>query len=158
MPRPWAAETAIGSPKPSRCASAASGMSTAASILFAATTTGIFVRRSRSASSSSPGRTPAFASKTNSATWASLSAARAWSRIEPETGSGSSESMPPVSMSVKRRPFHSVAISLRSRVIPGRSCTTASRLLVRRLTSEDLPTLGYPTTATFIGRIAGRGC
>jgi hypothetical protein len=50
--------------------------------------------------------------------------------------------MPPVSMSVKRRPFHSVAISLRSRVIPARSWTTASREFVSRLTSEDLPTFG----------------
>ena len=50
--------------------------------------------------------------------------------------------MPPVSMSVKRRPFHSQAISLRSRVIPARSCTTASRVWVRRLTSELLPTFG----------------
>ena len=45
-------------------------------------------------------------------------------------------------MSVKRRPFHSASISLRSRVTPGRSCTTASREPERRLTSEDLPTFG----------------
>ena len=38
--------------------------------------------------------------------------------------------------------FHSQAISLRSRVIPARSCTTASREPVSRLTSEDLPTFG----------------
>ena len=40
------------------------------------------------------------------------------------------------------RPFHSQSSSLRSRVIPGRSCTIASREPVSRLTSEDLPTLG----------------
>ena len=34
------------------------------------------------------------------------------------------------------------ASSLRSRVTPGSSCTTASRDSVRRLTSEDLPTFG----------------
>ena len=50
--------------------------------------------------------------------------------------------MPPVSMSVKRRPFHSQAISWRSRVMPERSCTTAAREPLRRLTSDDLPTLG----------------
>ena len=50
--------------------------------------------------------------------------------------------MPPVSTSVKRRPFHSQASSLRSRVTPARSCTTASRDSVSRLTSEHLPTFG----------------
>jgi hypothetical protein len=89
-----------------------------------------------------PGRRPARASTTSSATWASASAAWACSRMEPEMGSASWKSMPPVSMSVKRRPFHSHGISLRSRVIPGRSWTTASRRWVSRLTREDLPTLG----------------
>jgi hypothetical protein len=50
--------------------------------------------------------------------------------------------MPPVSMSVKRRPFHSATISLRSRVTPERSWTTAWREPLRRLTSDDLPTFG----------------
>ena len=68
--------------------------------------------------------------------------ARACSRIEPASGSRSSKSTPPVSISVNRRPFHSQSSSLRSRVTPGRSCTTASREPVRRLTSEDLPTFG----------------
>ena len=95
-----------------------------------------------SAISASPGRMPARASTTNSATWASASAARAWSWIETDSGSSSSRSTPPVSISVKLRPFQSVESSLRSRVMPGRSCTTASRLCVSRLTSEDLPTFG----------------
>ena len=73
---------------------------------------------------------------------ASASAARAWSRIETASGSSSSRSTPPVSISVNVRPFQSVSSSLRSRVTPGRSCTTASRDCVRRLTSEDLPTFG----------------
>src|SRR5579884_3341792 len=60
-------------------------------------------------------------------------------------------------MSVSARPFHSVWSSLRSRVTPGRSWTTASRDSVRRLTSEDLPTLGYPTTATFMARPEASG-
>ena len=71
---------------------------------------------------------------------------------EVASGSVSSRSTPPVSISAKRRPFQSVASSLRSRVIPDRSCTTASRDWVRRLTSEDLPTFGYPTTAIFLTR------
>ena len=45
MPRPWLAETAIGSPRPSAWSSAASGSSLAPSTLFATTTTG----RSRAA-------------------------------------------------------------------------------------------------------------
>ena len=53
-----------------------------------------------------------------------------------------SKSTPPVSISLKVRPFHSQSSSLRSRVTPGRSCTTASRVPVRRLISEDLPTFG----------------
>ena len=72
-----------------------------------------------SAISASPGRMPARASTTNSATCASASAARAWSWIETASGSSSSRSTPPVSISVKLRPFQSVASSLRSRVMPG---------------------------------------
>ena len=47
----------------------------------------------------------------------------------PASGSCSSRSTPPVSISVKGRPFQSVSSSLRSRVTPGSSCTTASRVL-----------------------------
>ena len=50
--------------------------------------------------------------------------------------------MPPVSISVNARPFHSQSISWRSRVMPARSWTTAAREPVRRLTSEDFPTFG----------------
>ena len=71
-----------------------------------------------------------------------LTPARACSRIELASGSSSRTSMPPVSTSVKRRPFHSHGRSLRSRVTPGRAWTTASRDPVRRLMSEDLPTFG----------------
>jgi hypothetical protein len=93
-------------------------------------------------SSSSPGRSPARASTTKTASSASARAACACSRIEPEIGSGSRKSMPPVSMSAKLRPFHSASISLRSRVMPARSWTTAWREPLRRLTREDFPTLG----------------
>src|SRR5262249_29344091 len=74
--------------------------------------------------------------------------ARAWSAIERVIGVGSAISTPPVSISRKRRPFQSATISLRSRVTPGVSCTTAARDSVSRLTSVDLPTFGKPTTAT----------
>src|SRR5882672_915862 len=57
-------------------------------------------------------------------------------------------STPPVSIRRKRAPAHSQTSSLRSRVTPGVSCTTAARVPVRRLTSVDLPTFGKPTTAT----------
>ena len=61
-----------------------------------------------SAISSSPGRRPARASTTSIATSASASASRAWSWIETASGSSSSRSTPPVSISVKWRPFQSV--------------------------------------------------
>ena len=82
MPRPWAAETAIGSPRPERDGTRprAAGRRTE-SILFAATSTGSEPRRSRSAISWSPGRRPARASTTSTAASASASAARAWSWI-----------------------------------------------------------------------------
>src|SRR5919197_3165546 len=57
-------------------------------------------------------------------------------------------STPPVSITTKRFPAHSATSSLRSRVTPGVSCTTAARDSVRRLTSVDLPTFGKPTIAT----------
>ena len=117
-------------------------MSRGESILLAASTTGRPPRRSISATSASPARIPARASTTSSATSASESASRTWSRIETASGAVSSRSTPPVSISAKLRPFQSVGSSLRSRVIPDVSCTTASRDCVSRLTSEDLPTFG----------------
>ena len=57
-------------------------------------------------------------------------------------------STPPVSMSRNVVPDHSQRSSLRSRVTPGVSWTTAVRVAVRRLISVDLPTFGKPTIAT----------
>ena len=57
-------------------------------------------------------------------------------------------STPPVSISRNCSPFHSAISSLRSRVVPWVSCTTAWRVEVSRLISVDLPTLGKPTIAT----------
>ena len=64
------------------------------------------------------------------------------------TGSGSAMSTPPVSISRNCRPFHSQTSSLRSRVVPCVSCTTAARVAVSRLTRVDFPTFGKPTIAT----------
>src|SRR5215208_3305591 len=121
------------------------------STLLAATSTGLSAPRSSRASSVSPGRTPVRASTTSTATSDSASAARACDWTARARSSSSSRSTPPVSTSTKRRPFHSVSISLRSRVTPDCSWTTASRVPVRRFTSVDLPTLGNPTIAT-LGR------
>ncbi len=65
--------------------------------------------------------------------------ARGSSRASPAP---SARSTPPVSMSANVRPFHSAGSSLRSRVTPATSWTTASRVPLRRLTSEDFPTFG----------------
>ena len=74
--------------------------------------------------------------------------ARLFARSRGVIGVGSAMSTPPVSTSTKRLPVHSQTSSLRSRVTPGISCTTAARVSVRRLTSVDLPTFGKPTIAT----------
>src|SRR3954470_7747369 len=124
------------------------------STLLAATSTGFSAPRSSAASSLSPGRMPVRASTTRTATSDSASAWRACDCTARARSSSSSRSTPPVSTSTKRRPFHSVSISLRSRVTPDCSWTTASRVPVRRLTSVDLPTLGKPTMAT-LGRAIG---
>src|SRR5262245_48109175 len=45
-------------------------------------------------------------------------------------------------------PAHSARAALRSRVIPGRSWTTARRVPSTRLKNVDLPTFGRPMMAT----------
>src|SRR3990172_4198291 len=52
-------------------------------------------------------------------------------------------------------PFHSPSATIRSRVVPGTSWTTARRSPARRLKRVDLPTFGRPTRAT-IGRVIHR--
>ena len=69
-------------------------------------------------------------------------------RSAAPNGPVSSTSTPPVSISRNHVPLHSQSSSLRSRVTPGVSCTTAARDSVSRLTSVDLPTFGKPTIAT----------
>jgi hypothetical protein len=61
----------------------------------------------------------------------------------------SPDQRPPVSSSVISRPESRVTMpSLTSRVMPGRSSTSASRRRRRRLNRLDFPTFGRPTSAT----------
>ena len=94
------------------------------------------------ASSSSPGVIPCRASTTKRTRSASSIAVRACFAIDGLNGSVARSSTPPVSMSRKCLPFQSASSSLRSRVTPGVSCTTAWRVSVSRLISVDLPTFG----------------
>src|SRR3954471_1823881 len=127
------------------------------STLFVATRTGTGAPRSSRASSASPGRSPARASTASTITAASRIAQRACDWTRRARSCSSARSTPPVSTSRKRRPFHSASTSLRSRVTPASSCTTASRVPDSRFTSVDLPTFGYPTIATFGGAMQSAG-
>ena len=137
-----------GRPAPGCAARAPPASWAASSILFATTITGRPERRRIWAISSSPAARPARASITTATTSASSTARRAWAATWACIGESSPTSRPPVSMSTNVRPRHSQVISLRSRVTPGRSSTTACRDDVSRFTSVDLPALGNPTTAT----------
>src|SRR6185312_3656833 len=67
---------------------------------------------------------------------------------------------PPVSTTTNSRAPLRYTPYWRSRVSPGRSCTSASRVRVSTLKSVDLPTLGRPTSATTgsIGPTLTRAC
>jgi hypothetical protein len=90
-------------------------------------------------------------------TSASSMATRACSWTRASMWVPGSSSSPPVSTTVKRRPFHSAVPYTRSRVVPGMSSTIASRCPMRRLKSVDLPTLGRPTIATTGSEADGAG-
>src|SRR5512133_3194532 len=149
-PVPWPcwAESGTGSPRPSRWNSNASASWSGSSILFASNSTGLRARRRIAASSSSPGVIPARASTTKRIRAAAAIAVCAWSTIGRAIGAWSAMSTPPVSISRKRCPCQSATASLRSRVTPGVSCTTAALGSLSRLARVDLPTFGKPTTAT----------
>ena len=148
VPCPCTAESGTGSPRPSRWNSNASASRPGSSILFAIRKIGLRECRRMAASSSSPGVIPVWVSTTKSTRSASAIAVRACSATCFVSGELSAMSTPPVSTSRKRCPDHSQTTSLRSRVTPGVSWTTAWREPVSRLTSVDLPTFGKPTTAT----------
>jgi hypothetical protein len=59
--------------------------------------------------------------------------------------------MPAVSTSTKSRPPSRKGVSMGSRVVPGWSWTRTRSSPSRRLTSDDLPTLGLPTKAMRMG-------
>ncbi len=125
VPSPCNAESGHGSPSPSRWNSAAWKSLRGSSILFASTKTGFLDARSVTASSSSPGVIPCRASTTKRIRSASRIAARACFAISGLKTSVARSSTPPVSIRRKWTPFHSQTSSLRSRVTPGVSWTTA---------------------------------
>ena len=116
------------------------------STLLAASTTGFFEARRIFTTASSASVMPTVASTTKSTASASVTAISAWARMLSASPRASG-SQPPVSTTVKARPFQLASYDTRSRVTPGTSSTTASRRPMIRLTSVDLPTLGRPTTA-----------
>ena len=155
VPWPWRAESGTGSPSPSRWNSTASRSRRGSSILFASTITGLPETRRIVASSSSPGVIPARASTTKRTRSASPIAVFACSAMWRPNGPVSASSTPPVSTSLKVTPFQSASSSLRSRVTPAVSWTTAARVWVSRLTSVDFPTFGNPTIATVPALLTG---
>src|SRR5213079_799890 len=92
--------------------------------------------------------TPSSTSTRNSTTSLAATAASTWVRMARLSWSCAPGTIPPVSTSQNRRPFHSAAPKCRSRVTPGLASTIASRPPMSRLNSVDLPTLGRPMMAT----------
>ncbi len=111
------------------------------STLLTTTRTGRPERLSTRATARSSSMRPTVTSTTSRTTSASAMARSAWALTWASSGS-SEDSHPPVSTTVKARPHHSASSSLRSRVTPGRSSTTAARRPTMRLTSVDLPDVG----------------
>jgi hypothetical protein len=99
------------------------------------------------------GTRPSRASTRNATTSLSAIAASACRAICFRIPSFATGSKPPVSTTRNARSPMRARPTLRSRVRPGRSCTSASRERVRRLNSVDLPTLGRPTSAS-VGSMA----
>ena len=62
--------------------------------------------------------------------------------------------MPAVSTSTYSRPPNEKAVSIGSRVVPGASCTSTRSSPSRQLTSDDLPTFGFPMKAMRMGRFS----
>ena len=64
------------------------------------------------------------------------------------SGSSLAPNIPPVSTSLNGVPCHSAGSEFTSLVVPAIGVTMARRVLVMRLKSVDLPTLGRPTSTT----------
>ena len=148
MPSPCSADTATGSPNPNSNASSTEDRADRPSALFATSSTGRPCRRSHCAKCRSAGVTPVRASTTNTIRSAVAVATPAPSRIRPASDSGAASSSPAVSISRTCRPRSSASASLRSRVTPGVSATSASRRPASRLNSVLLPTFGRPAITT----------
>ncbi len=125
---PCRPEIGNGSPKPSRCRSSASDSCDGSSILFAISSTSFFDSRRICASSSSPGVTPARASTMKSTRSASAIAARACSAIcaRDRAAVGDVDAAGVDQQEALAVPL--AISSLRSRVVPCVSCTTACRV------------------------------
>ena len=65
--------------------------------------------------------------------------------------------MPAVSTNTIGPSSVSTSVSIASRVVPGRSCTTERSSPTSRLNSVHLPTLGRPTIATAAVAVSGHG-
>ena len=154
VPRPWIALTERGSPRPSATNSQAESSRFASSTLFTTKRTGRPRRRITLAAARSSSVTPVVTSTTISTTSASASA-RSTCSLTLASSSSPPASHPPVSITSKGTPAHSAGITLRSRVTPCSSSTTAARVPAMRFTKEDLPTFGRPAITT-VGRFMRR--
>ena len=146
-PRPCRAETGCGSPRPSDQRAAASASPLSSSTLLARSRTGFLLALSIFTTRSSVAVGPTVESTTNSTASASSTAISACIATDLSIPLASG-SQPPVSTRVYLRPFHSALYETRSRVTPGLSSTTASRLPMILFTRADLPTFGLPTIAS----------
>jgi hypothetical protein len=105
--RPCCALIVMLGSKPRAKNSTASASRAGLSPLFTTRITGASARRRRSATSWSSGASPACASTTKRMRSASSTATRAWSCTRSSMSVPGSSSRPPVSTTVKVRPFHS---------------------------------------------------
>ncbi len=157
LPRPWIAETGIGSPSPSPAKDQASVSRRSSSTLLATTRTGLSLRWRSRATWASSSVIPTAQSRTSRSTSASVMARSACAltarvRVLASSVVASGGSHPPVSTMLNGRPCHSASRTLRSRVTPGFSSTMVRRPPTMRFTRVDFPTFGRPMTAT-IGRV-----
>ncbi len=160
VPRPCRELTGYGSPRPRETNSQMAKSRLAPSTLFTTSRTGGPALRITLAAAMSSSVTPVVTSTTMRMTSASARARSAWS-LTLASRTSPAASQPPVSMMEKGTPDHSAESSLRSRVTPFSSSTTAARAPTMRFTNDDLPTLGRPATTTMglMARTpAGRTC
>ena len=149
MPRPWAALIEILVSNPRRAKSVARSSCLGSSILLMTRTIGLRDLRNIRASSSSIGDRPCLASTSKSKSSLSLIAFSAVCRTWASNSDSPAPPTPPVSQTIKGREARLHTAEIRSRVMPGWSCTIAIFRPTSRLNKADLPTLGRPTIATF---------